>query len=201
MADHGFWRIEVGYGLEGILPDAQAGRIGRTMDPAIKAHDYDRAANLSVTAIAQIIAEDAKVTLDDAAPSAPAEASRPPAAAPSADSDSSSGSLTGLIIPVLFLCGFVGLLILRILRYRARSAGSFSNNYNSGSSPGGMYFGGYNDTSSSSNDSSFSSSSDDSSSDSSSGDSFSGGDGGDSGGGGADGGGDSGGGDGGSGGE
>ena len=35
--------IEVGYGLEGILPDAKVGDIGRSMVPALQARDYDRA--------------------------------------------------------------------------------------------------------------------------------------------------------------
>ena len=36
-------RIEVGYGLEGILNDAKVGDIGRTMSPAARANDYNTA--------------------------------------------------------------------------------------------------------------------------------------------------------------
>jgi uncharacterized protein len=56
-------RIEVGYGLEGILNDAKVGDIGRSMVPAAKQGDYDTAVRLGVSQIAQIIATDAGVTL------------------------------------------------------------------------------------------------------------------------------------------
>jgi uncharacterized protein len=58
--------IEVGYGLEGILPDGKLGDIGRAMVPDLRANDYDGAVNLAVNDIAQTIAADAKVTLDEA---------------------------------------------------------------------------------------------------------------------------------------
>src|SRR5580658_7605714 len=58
-------RIEVGYGLEGILPDAMLGDIGRAMVPQLRANDFDGAITLAVDQIAQVIATDAKVTLDD----------------------------------------------------------------------------------------------------------------------------------------
>lgn len=56
-------RIEVGYGLEGILNDAKAGDIGRAMAPFARQGDYNRAVTLGVGEIAQIIATDAGVTL------------------------------------------------------------------------------------------------------------------------------------------
>jgi uncharacterized protein len=56
-------RIEVGYGLEGILNDAKVGDIGRSMAPAARQGDYNRAVPLGVQQIAQIIATDAGVTL------------------------------------------------------------------------------------------------------------------------------------------
>jgi uncharacterized protein len=58
-------RIEVGYGLEGILPDAKLGDIGREMVPYLRANDFDGAVSLAVGEIAQVIAADAKVTLDN----------------------------------------------------------------------------------------------------------------------------------------
>ncbi len=62
--DHKY-RIEVGYGLEGILPDGKMGDIGREMVPALRASDYDGAVTLAVGQVAQVIAADAKVTLED----------------------------------------------------------------------------------------------------------------------------------------
>jgi uncharacterized protein len=57
-------RIEVGYGLEGILNDAKVGDIGRSMVPAATQGDYNTAIPLGVRQIAQIIATDAGVTLN-----------------------------------------------------------------------------------------------------------------------------------------
>jgi len=56
-------RIEVGYGLEGVLNDAKVGDIGRSMVPAASQGDYDAAVPLGVRQIASIIAQDAGVTL------------------------------------------------------------------------------------------------------------------------------------------
>ena len=70
VADHKY-RIEVGYGLEGILPDGKTGDIGRDMVPDLKASDYDGAVTLAVGEIAKVIADDAKITLNQAQPVAP----------------------------------------------------------------------------------------------------------------------------------
>ena len=63
VGDHKY-RIESGYGLEGILPDGKVGDIGRTMVPDLRANDYDGALTLAVGQVAQVIAADAHVTLD-----------------------------------------------------------------------------------------------------------------------------------------
>jgi uncharacterized protein len=62
--DHHYW-IEVGYGLEGILPDAKVGDIGRAMVPNLRAQNYDAAVRTGLVRIAAVIANDAKVNLDD----------------------------------------------------------------------------------------------------------------------------------------
>jgi uncharacterized protein len=62
--DHKY-RIDVGYGLEGILNDARIGDIGREMVPYLRARDYDGAVTLAVGNLAQVIAVDANVTLQD----------------------------------------------------------------------------------------------------------------------------------------
>jgi uncharacterized protein len=56
-------RIEVGYGLEGILNDAKVGDIGRSMVPAINQGDYNTAIPMGVRQISSVIAQDAGVTL------------------------------------------------------------------------------------------------------------------------------------------
>jgi uncharacterized protein len=59
--------IRIGYGLEGILPDAKTGDIGRDMVPYLRANDFDGAVTMGVNEVAQVIAADAKVTLDNEA--------------------------------------------------------------------------------------------------------------------------------------
>ncbi len=61
-------RIEVGYGLEGILNDAKVGDIGREMAPYAQAGNYNQAILLGVREIAGVISADAGV----APPGAPA---------------------------------------------------------------------------------------------------------------------------------
>jgi uncharacterized protein len=70
VSDHKY-RVEVGYGLEGILPDGKTGDIGRDMVPDLKAGDYDGAVTLAVGEVAQVIADDAKITLNQDEPVAP----------------------------------------------------------------------------------------------------------------------------------
>jgi uncharacterized protein len=62
------YRIEVGYGLEGILNDAKVGDIGRAMVPAASQGDFNTAIPLGVQQIARIIAADAGVTLSQPQP-------------------------------------------------------------------------------------------------------------------------------------
>lgn len=89
-------RIEIGYGLEGILPDGKVGDIGREMVPDLRANDFDGAVILAVDEMAQVIAADAKVTLEDE----PALASQP------ARSHFNTGKLILLIIILIFFGGF-----------------------------------------------------------------------------------------------
>jgi uncharacterized protein len=95
-------RIEVGYGLEGILPDGKLGDIGREMVPLLRANNFDGAVTLAVGEIAQTIAADAKVTLDD----------MPAAPPPMPQHHSSSGKFPFFLIIILL---FVGFQILRAL--------------------------------------------------------------------------------------
>jgi uncharacterized protein len=58
------YRFEVGYGLEGILPDGRVGTIGRQMVPYLQRNDFDSAITLAVQQVAGVIAADAGVTLN-----------------------------------------------------------------------------------------------------------------------------------------
>ena len=104
VGDHKY-RIETGYGLEGILPDGKVGDIGRTMVPDLRANDYDGALTLAVGQVAQVIAEDAHVTLDqNLAPEVPTMQVQ------------HRGSEIGkLIFLLLVLCLFAGGSVFRIL--------------------------------------------------------------------------------------
>jgi uncharacterized protein len=95
VADHKY-RIEVGYGLEGILPDGKTGDIGRDMVPDLKAGDYDGAVTLAVGEVAQVIADDAKITLNQDEPPAPPSQPAP------------QGIPVGKIVLVLLLLVFFG---------------------------------------------------------------------------------------------
>jgi uncharacterized protein len=95
--DHKY-RIEPGYGLEGILPDGKVGDIGRSMVPDLRANDFDGAMTLAVGQVAQVIADDAHVTLSDNTP--------PPESAQAVHSGSALGKLILLIIVLVFFGGF-----------------------------------------------------------------------------------------------
>jgi uncharacterized protein len=99
-------RIEVGYGLEGILNDAKLGDIGRAMVPDLRASDYDGAVLLAVGEVAQDIAADAHVQLNEDAPVAPA-AERPV--------QHHSSALAKLILLLIVLLFFGGFSLLRML--------------------------------------------------------------------------------------
>jgi uncharacterized protein len=57
------YRIEVGYGLEGILNDAKVGDIGREMAPFLRTGDYNQGIKVGVVELAKDIAADAGVSL------------------------------------------------------------------------------------------------------------------------------------------
>jgi uncharacterized protein len=97
------YRIDVGYGLEGILNDAKVGDIGRAMVPALREKDYDAAIFGAVGRLAQVIATDAHVTLSDELPNPP----------PVRQHQSSGlANLIPFIFLILIFCGFGGLRLL-----------------------------------------------------------------------------------------
>ena len=75
-------RLEVGYGLEPVIPDGYAGALLREMRPALRAGDYRSALLAAVEALGARIAEAKGVSLEKAAPRRrrnPAPAEPPPA--------------------------------------------------------------------------------------------------------------------------
>ena len=123
-------RIDVSYGLEGILPDAKAGDIGREMVPALRANDFDGAVLQAVGQVAQVIAADAKVTLDDEGPQQTMPMRRP----------MRHGFVFGkLILLIIFLVFFGGFHLLRFLF----GFGLFSSIFGRGGFGGGFGGGGF----------------------------------------------------------
>src|SRR5437660_12672657 len=70
VKDHRY-RIEVGYGLEPILPDGKVGGFGREAVPLLKQNDYAGALLLMTSRVAEVIAKDAGVELTGARAAAP----------------------------------------------------------------------------------------------------------------------------------
>lgn len=120
MRDHRV-RIEVGYGLEGRLPDARAKQIvDEKIVPALKAGDPDSAVAAGVSAILATVSPDSKVAQS---PSVAASSSG------SSDSDS-SGFWVGLLFVVLLVV--VTVLLTRGLAKsgaRRSASGAFSSGW------------------------------------------------------------------------
>ena len=126
VGDHKY-RIEPGYGLEGVLNDAKVGDIGRSMVPYLRSGDYNDAVSLAVGQLAQDIAADAGVTLDmhGAAPVGQAVERQP-----------QGHFALNLVLFLLVIIFFGGFSILRILM----SAGLFWSGWGGGR--GGPWMGG-----------------------------------------------------------
>ncbi len=131
VADHKY-RIEVGYGLEGILPDGKTGDIGRDMVPDLKAGDYDGAVTLAVGEVAQVIADDAKITLNQDEPAAPPSQPEP-----------QGFPVSKIILLIIVLVFFGGGSLLRMLFGASLFFGGWGRgNWGGGSGMGGGGVGG-----------------------------------------------------------
>jgi len=126
------WRIETGYGVEGILPDGLCGEIGRNyMVPYFKQAKFGEGLYYGVTAIAKIIAKDANVSLETAG------AVKEPI--------SGSGSFLDSIFPIIFILlifGFISLINSLSLQGRKRN-GYYGGGYWGGGFGGGGGGGGF----------------------------------------------------------
>jgi uncharacterized protein len=99
--DHRY-RVEVGYGLEPILPDGKVGGFGREAVPLLRQGDNAAALWLMTRRVADVIAQDKGVTLD----------SGPEPQAPETDDD--DGGRRGVGFPVILLI-FLGFSFLRFI--------------------------------------------------------------------------------------
>jgi uncharacterized protein len=134
VKDHKY-RIEVGYGLEPILPDGKVGGFGREAVPYLKQSDYNRALLLMTSRVAQVIAQDAGVTITGARTQAP-----PPEAAPRPGM--SLGAVVVLvIIGIILLSTPFGRILLWGLLLGGRGGGGYGGGGGFGGGGGG--FGGF----------------------------------------------------------
>jgi len=94
-------RIEVGYGLEPILPDGKTGSFQREAIPLMRAGDYNQALSLVTSRVADVIAADAGVQLTNSQPRAPAQPVQEPE--PEREHGSSIGGIILIIIVILII--------------------------------------------------------------------------------------------------
>ena len=123
--DHRY-RIEVGYGLEPILPDGKVGGFGREAVPFLKQNDYNGAVSLMTVRVADVIAQDAGIQLTGARPRAP----------------TTDEPNTGLSIGWIAVLVIIGLILLFTRFGRLLLWGLLLSGMGGGSGSGGGGFGG-----------------------------------------------------------
>ncbi len=136
------YRIEVGYGLEPILPDGKVGGFGREAVPLLRQNDFNGAILLMTERVAGVIGADSSVTLDSLSGVPPPAADRP---SPSSSSYPNIVLILYLAIFVLFpLLGFLLRLLFGIGGPSGRGRGGYMGGpyFGSGSWGGGGSFGG-----------------------------------------------------------
>lgn len=124
-------RIEVGYGLEPILPDGKVGSFQREAIPLMRAGNYNEALQLVTTRVADVIAGDAGVQLTNSQPRAPAQ--------PVYEPDRGSGISLGGIILIIIVIIIILATPLRTLLFWIL----FSNIFGGRGGYGGGGFGGF----------------------------------------------------------
>ncbi|KGP75106.1 methanol dehydrogenase, partial [Desulfosporosinus sp. Tol-M] len=103
-------RIEVGYGLEGTLPDAKTGQIqDEYMLPYFQKNDYNQGILNGYSALAQVVAKEYQVTLEI----------NPPQALPDSSSSSSNNPLP------LWAKVIIGILLILLIYFDHRFFNSF----------------------------------------------------------------------------
>ncbi|MGW8272531.1 MAG: TPM domain-containing protein, partial [Thermodesulfovibrionales bacterium] len=141
------YRFEIGYGLEGVLPDSLVGSIGRQyLVQNFRAGDYSRGVALAVFALAGELARSEGVELGGLSGS--------PEAAPVPRQDDVIGDLRALglfayllLLPILFVLALLfvknpGLLMLFLLGGSGGGWGSFGGSGGFGGGGGGGFGGG-----------------------------------------------------------
>jgi len=129
------YRVEVGYGLEPILPDGKVGGFGREAAPLLKQDDFNGAVTLLTMQVADVIAQDAGIQLTGARPRAPTVEQEP-------KKGLSIGGIIFLIVVFLILVSTrFGRLLLFSMLLGGRGGGGYSGGGGFGGGGGG--FGGF----------------------------------------------------------
>lgn len=140
------YRIEVGYGLEGILNDAKVGDIGREMQPSLHTGDYNQGVVLATREIAQDIAADANVTLSSNADSQPVHTyhytNEQPQAQISPFAVIVIGGVLLVVIAILIGTGHIGILFYILFNLLGGGRGG-GGGFGGGRDGGGGGFGGF----------------------------------------------------------
>lgn len=127
IRDHRY-RVEVGYGLEPVLPDGKVGGFGRQAVPLLRQGNYSGAISLMTTRVADTIAADAGVTLSARPQRAPPETSPEEPGIPI-----NGRTILIAFIALIFLFVFLGKVLLpiafRILPYLFLFGGPPSRRY------------------------------------------------------------------------
>ncbi|MGA9304137.1 MAG: TPM domain-containing protein [Candidatus Sulfotelmatobacter sp.] len=124
-------RIEVGYGLEPILPDAKTGDFAREAVPLMRAGQYGQGLLLVTSRVAKVIADDAGVQLTNLQP-APIEH----------DNQRSRGMSVGGVILLIIVILIILFTPLRSLLFWMLFSGMFGGGGSRGGGWGGGGFGG-----------------------------------------------------------
>jgi uncharacterized protein len=122
--DHRY-RFEVGYGLEGILPDGKVGSFGREAVPYLRQNNYGAAVLLMTRRVADVIAADRGVTLTGGGP-------------PAGSDSGAEGRKIRALFPVLFVL----FIVYGIIRAISRGTGSRGGGWWIGPMMGGGFRGG-----------------------------------------------------------
>ncbi|HZE27731.1 MAG TPA: TPM domain-containing protein [Terriglobales bacterium] len=127
--------INVGYGLEAILPDGKVGGFGREAVPYLKRGDYDGAVSLLTSRVVDVIAKDAGVEITTSQPRRIA----PVSPAPRANTGISPGGILALLVVFVIVLAVPPLR--RLLFYMFLFGGSGRGGYGGGGWGGGGFGG------------------------------------------------------------
>src|SRR5713101_4778418 len=129
-------RIEVGYGLEPILPDGKTGSFGREAVPLLKQNDYNGAILLMTSRVASVIAQDAGIELTSV------QFSAPPRDRPNASLSGKQLLILGIILLIVLLTPLRKVLFWMLL-FGGGGGGGGGYNSAGGFGGGGGGFGGF----------------------------------------------------------